>query len=289
MTLAVRDHRTADAAAVGFNYFLRQEDLGKNRAECAATRIQEMNPLNTVTAVTSGPEEVADAKQLREVLKGYDVVCASLGVLGWDIERARVLDSACREVGASFILTVSTGEIAFFFANLNEHTVQEKSSAPNATAEEKPFEPEQVSYPSLSEWLDCTTTTMQQKKVDSSFILIALFMAFLRGGGSPVAAEADKFDDFCKNSAKCVPAVDGMASLQDAYRCFFLEPLMHVASIVGGLLAQEVIKAITKRDPPLVNSICFNANTGAALVERIPALQAPAKKRKVDQADDILD
>lgn len=292
VSLAVRDHRSAEVADVSFNYFLRPEDLGKNRAECASKRVQEMNPLNTVTSVTTGPEEVENIREFREVLKQYDVVCASLGVLGWDIKRARLVDNTCREVGASFMLTLGSGEMAFFFANLNDHTVQERSSAPNgaAAAEEKQPEPEQVHYPSLGEWLDCTPTTMQQKKCDASFILVALFMAFQRGGGRPVAEEAAKFEDFCRNSAKCVPAVDGMASLQDSYRCFFLEPLMHVASIVGGLLAQEVIKAITKRDPPLVNSICFNANTGAALVERLPPMQDDApKKRKVEAVADILD
>merc|ERR1712087_195604 len=115
---------------------------------------------------------------------------------------------------------------------------------------------------------------------------IALFLAFLRGGGA--ATDAQKFEDFCKNSAKCEPTVDGVANLQHAYRCFFIEPLMHVASIVGGLIAQEVIKAITKRDPPLVNCICFNANTGAAFVERIPAAET-VKKQKVEVADDVLD
>lgn len=38
--------------------------------------------------------------------------------------------------------------------------------------------------------------------------------------------------------AGCAPNVDGLPDLQHAYRCFFLEPLMHVASIVAGLLAQ---------------------------------------------------
>merc|ERR1711920_109386 len=233
--------------------------------------------------------EIADAKKLAETLKDYNVVIASLGVLGWDIERARVLDNACREAGASCMLTVSTGEVAFFFANLNDHTVQEKSSAPNSSGgEEKAFEPEQVQYPSFGEWLEVTTETMQKKKVDSSFMLISLFTAFLRGGGKPNPDEASKFEDFCNNSAKCTPAVDGISSLQHAYRCFFVEPLMHVASIVGGLIAQEVIKAITKRDPPLVNCICFNANTGAAFVERIPAAET-VKKQKVEVADDVLD
>lgn len=86
-----------------------------------------------------------------------------------------------------------------------------------------------------------------------------------------------------------MPARGGYPSLKDAYGLFFLEPLVHVASIVGGLMAQEVIKAITKRDPPLANTVCFNAHTSAAFVERIPALKAKAPKRKLEEVSLDLD
>jgi len=54
-------------------------------------------------------------------------------------------------------------------------------------------------------------------------------------------------------------------------------------------MAQEVIKAITKRDPPLANTVCFNAHTSAAFVERIPALKAKAPKRKLEEVSLDLD
>merc|ERR1719343_673744 len=93
--------------------------------------------------------------------------------------------------------------------------------------------------------------------------------------------DAEKFEEFCKVEANCLPKVDGVDDIKHAFRCCFVEPLMHVASIVAGLMSQEVIKAITKKDPPLSNTICFNAYTSAALVERIPALQK-VNKRKIE-------
>merc|ERR1711924_73157 len=119
--------------------------------------------------------------------------------------------------------------------------------------------------------------------VDPSVLLVSLFFAFQRQPGAVDADGGEKFLEFCSTVAKCEPNVKGFSSLKDSYSLFFLEPLVHVASIVGGLMAQEVIKAITKRDPPLVNTVCFNAHTNAAIVERIPAPQAAAKKRKVEE------
>jgi len=292
VSLVIRDHRSVASSDVSFNYFLREEDAGKNRAECAAKRVQEMNPLCTVAA-HSASVEASDAAGLKESVKGHDVVIVSPGALGWNMERARNLDMACRELGIVFALVIGCGELAFFFTDLGDHTVQEHSSAQGGAgqvASESSAEPETLHYPSLDEWLACTPAELVTRKADASFVLVSLLAAFLRdGAGQPKPEAAAKFEDYCRNVAKCVPAVDGFAGLQEAYRLFFVEPLVHVASISGGLLAQEVIKAITKRDTPLANCVCFNANTSSALVERIPAEQKAAKKRKVEVAEDVLD
>lgn len=292
VSLVIRDHRPVVHSDVAFNYFLREDDLGKNCAECAAARVQEMNPLCAVSFDTAAPS--SNTEKLQEAIKGCNVVCVSLSVLGWDVERAKLLDEACRDSGVGFMLLLSAGELAFFFADLNMHIVQERSGAQGgagSTAQTQSFEPETVSYPSFGDWLELAPANLQQKKVDASFLLFSLAMAFLRSGGSASPEAAAEFEAFCRK-AGCEPKVDGYenSGLQSAFKHLFLQPLMHVASVLGGLLAQEVIKAITKRDLPLVNSVCFNANTCSALVERLPA--APlAKKRKAEDevAADLLD
>lgn len=288
VSLVVRDHREVNPSDINFNYFLRKCEAGKNRAECAAVRIQEMNPLSSVVASTAAPE---DANALVGALKGYDIVCVSLGVLGFDVDLARAVDAACREVQAGFFITLSAGELSFFFADLGEHTVQEKSSAQGGGAgstaqSDSNAAIENLSYPSFKEWLECTPASLQRQKADASFVVVALFLAFMRSSGKGCCGDesgTSKFAAYC-NSEKCSPTVDGYENVKDVYPCFFVEPLMHVASIIGGLLAQEVIKAITKRDVPLSNCVCFNAHTSAALVERIPAApKSPPKKRKLEE------
>jgi len=287
--LTIRDHRSADAAAVAYNYFLRAEDLGKNRAECAGKRVQEMNPLCVVSCDTKGPgQEGSDAGKLQEAMKGFDMVVVAAGVLGFDFDRAAAVDAACREVGAGFILTASAGEMAFFFSDFQEHVMQERSSAqgaePSAQAQES--QSETFSFPSFSDWLAVSPEVLQQKKVDASILLVALFAAFLRGGGKASPEAAAGFEAFCRDTAKCVPKIDGIAGgVKEAFGHFFVEPLIHVASILGGLLAQEVIKSITKKDPPMLNSVCFNAHTCAALVELIPAAPPAPKKRKAEEEE----
>jgi ubiquitin-like 1-activating enzyme E1 A len=295
ISLTLRDHRNVAEADVAFNYFLRSEDLGKNRAECASKRVQEMNPLCAVSSLTTALEAGSDTEQIKAAVDGFDIVVLGLGVLDFDFDRAAAIDSACREAGCGFMLTLAAGELAFFFSDLKEHVMQERSSAqgaePSATA--APQEAETFTFPALSEWLTSTPASLVEKKVDESFQLIALFANFVRNGGKAVPAAAGEFEVYCRDTAKCLPKIDGIpGGVNQAFGFFFVEPLMHVASVLGGLLAQEVIKGITKRDPPMVNSVCFNAHSCAALVERLPlAPPAEPKKRKAEETDvaDILD
>eukprot|EP00928_Gymnodinium_smaydae_P046786 TRINITY_DN31194_c0_g1_i1.p2 TRINITY_DN31194_c0_g1~~TRINITY_DN31194_c0_g1_i1.p2 ORF type:complete len:351 (+),score=112.03 TRINITY_DN31194_c0_g1_i1:148-1200(+) len=290
VSLTVRDHRVVSADDAAYNYFLRPEDIGKSRAECAAKRIQEMNPLCTVSSSGAAP---GDAAKFREEIRGFDVVCLAMGVIDRCATQAASINAACRQENAAFLLSVGVGELAFFFSDFQEHMVQERSSAqggaggapPAAAADAPKAEPERVSFSSFEDFLGAPVAELATAKVDASHLLVALFFAFTRSLGKDAKAkpeDAAKFEEFCRGTAKCEPKVDGMNSLQEAFGFFFLEPLMHVASVLGGLFAQEVIKFITKRDPPLVNAVCFNAHTCAAIVERIPAEKRAPKRKAVE-------
>lgn len=289
VSLTVRDHRMVESDDVAFNYFLRPEDMGKSRAECTAAKLQEMNPLSVVGSSKDSPKQ-GGAAEFREAVKDFDIVIVGFGVLAWDVSRACAIDAACRQSGACFFLSTSAGELCFFFSNLNEHVMLEQAGqggGAGTTASTESAGPVTTSFSSFQEWVDCTPEQLKKDKVDPSVLLVAMFVAFRRQAGAADADAGDKFQEYC-STAKCVPEVKGYPSLKDAYSLFFMDPLVHVASIVGGLMAQEVIKAITQRDPPMANSICFNAHTSAALVERIPA-QVVTKKRKVEEVSLDLD
>lgn len=291
--LVIRDHCLVSMEDVAFNYFLREEDLGKSRAACAAERIREMNPLCEVVCDMKAPEELESTDAQRDALQGTTMVCVTLGVLGWNTDQARAIDSTCRAVGSGFMLSVTCGELAFFFTDLHTHVVRERSSAQgsNATPAEAAPPAETIQFPALSDWLECSLAQMKSDKVDSSFLLIALFLAFISKDRDAAKPEADvQFQEFCEGLIPGGVTVDGIETLASAFPLFFVEPLVHVASVLGGLMAQEAIKAITHRDPPLVNSVCFNAHTCAALVERIPAAaRTPAPKRKAEEQDICID
>merc|ERR1719222_1867062 len=111
-----------------------------------------------------------------------------------------------------------------------------------------------MKFPSFGEFLDCAAESLQKQKVDASVLLVSLLLAFLRSGGAPPGPGAGKkFEEYCAAAAPCPLALPAGPGLQEVYGYLFVEPLIHVASILGGLMVQEVIKALTARDKPLMN------------------------------------
>ncbi|KAF4672112.1 hypothetical protein FOL47_000883, partial [Perkinsus chesapeaki] len=48
-------------------------------------------------------------------------------------------------------------------------------------------------------------------------------------------------------------------------------PIPPCAAVVGGLLGQEVVKVVTRRDEPLINAVTYTCRTNGAQVEKMPA------------------
>jgi hypothetical protein len=63
-------------------------------------------------------------------------------------------------------------------------------------------------------------------------------------------------------------------------------PLPSTSAVLGGLLAQEIIKVVSRRDVPLFNSVLLNSLTFQASVYELPKI-----KPKVEAvvAEDIID
>eukprot|EP00438_Fugacium_kawagutii_P025024 Skav213310 [mRNA] locus=scaffold1383:89203:94510:+ [translate_table: standard] len=155
--------------------------------------------------------------------------------------------------------------------------------------------PESFSFPSFSSWLASVPELLQGilalRKSDASFKLIGLLASFLLKFPQKAApSSAADFAAHCREATSDSRGSQGgsQGASREAFGHFFVEPLIHVASVLGGLLSQEVIK-VRRVDqlPPFcagkVNSVCFNAHTGAALVEHCPAVPAAPKKRKAEE------
>ena len=60
-------------------------------------------------------------------------------------------------------------------------------------------------------------------------------------------------------------------------------PLPSTSAVLGGLLAQEIIKVVSRRDVPLYNSVLLNSLTFQASVYELPKIKPKVEVRPQNQ------
>ncbi|KUF88544.1 hypothetical protein AM588_10001845 [Phytophthora nicotianae] len=113
MGVTLHDSQAVTPAAIATQFFLSEEDIGKNRAEACLPRVQELNPLVQVSSETKPLDELTD-----EFFKQFTVVC----LIGAEQVTEFRLDTLCRSLGIAFYSARSFGFDGIIFADLGEHT-----------------------------------------------------------------------------------------------------------------------------------------------------------------------
>ncbi|XP_037090598.1 SUMO-activating enzyme subunit 1-like [Pollicipes pollicipes] len=268
---------TADAAC---QFFVPTDQLGANRAEASLERAQRLNPMVAVRALTTPAAELT-----QEEVSRYDVVVAT-GCPDAELER---LNALCRRCGLLFFAGDVYGFYGFMFADLGLHEFVEEIPLPAR----KPGEPEHKRQRSDVECrtvkrslqfrpidvalsIDWTTAERQQtlKRTSSIFFVIRVLQAFRAEQGRrplPGSAAADAAHLLRLRSDVAgrlgVPA----DKIGDEFTSLCLGELSPACAVVGGVLAQEVIKALSQKDKPLNNFFLFNGRNSEGVVENITA------------------
>lgn len=254
---------------LGANYFLGEDDVGsKTRAEGSQGRLQELNPLCKVNVMDG------DIKALGEdVVKQFHVVC----VTGQDVSFCRKINAICRKFSIGFLSGHSHGLFASFFLDLGLHkySVETKSSVNDAT-QKKTTAQHEITYASMEECATCDWTRVELpiKRISPLFFALeAVHEAHDKLGRMPGGEDGGAVQDAMKllcSSHKVEAGVfdreliSMIAEQGDA-------DLNPVCSMVGGLAADNVLKAISRKEEPIANHFVFDGRNGSGMVFRFPA------------------
>lgn len=261
-----------------------RDEVGKNRAEASLNRVQQLNPMVEVAADTSN-SETKDA----EFFQKYDVVVATACS---QTELVRI-NSICRAAKILFYAGDVFGFFGFSFMDLVSHSFVEDVTVPVQSATEadsvepaakkqKTTETEtksvrkEMAFVSLAETLKVDWSSEQYakrvKRMDPSFFLLQVLFAFQSEFGHSPRAAARQEDLArllkCRDSTLAKLAVPATKITDQMLGLLFAE-LAPVAAIVGGVLGQEVIKAISNKDAPHNNYFFYNPLESCGVVECI--------------------
>ncbi|XP_007433858.1 SUMO-activating enzyme subunit 1 [Python bivittatus] len=261
-------------------FLLPASSLGKNRAEASLERVQDLNPMVDVKADPGDVEQKPE-----EFFTRFDVVCLTCCTQ----EVLLKVDQICNKYGIKFFTGDVFGYHGYMFANLGEHEfVEEKTKATKASQEgQGGSDPKKAK-------LDLAETTLVKKHIHFCLLKDALTLSWSTEGAKTALKRTapdyfllqvllkfrtekgrDPSPQSYMDDAEVLRQMrtDVLASLgvgtdliaDDFASCF--SEMAPVCAVVGGVLSQEAVKALSQRDPPLNNFFFFNGIKGSGVVE----------------------
>lgn len=276
-TLICYDSGAVGEEDLGAGFLFREEDVGKKRTDAARPNIEALNPLVTVKTL-SDPQDISDAS-LPSLLKDTHLVC----VTDSSREELNRFDNACRKSQTMFYAGGTYGLTGYIFVDLQTHQHLAPDRAQKVTADTQPkMIKETVSYPSLSEALKSLGTTYKKmskraiKDTNPANLVAVLalweFQARHRhvdgdnrsGGSAELVGVANEIIKSTGISPQVLPPMspDTAESLLQTSPHEFSP----TCAVLGGLLAQDVLKALAGRDPPFANFLTFDGAVGSGNV-----------------------
>ncbi|XP_060082452.1 SUMO-activating enzyme subunit 1-like [Ylistrum balloti] len=276
-------------------FLLPRSDVGKNRAVCSLERTQQLNPMVTVTA-DSG--RVADKDS--DFFTQFDVVCATCCGPS-QLER---INKICADNGIKFYAGDVFGYYGYMFSDLGDHEYAEEIPKKPAKKEEggdgepaakksKSEEPETVVVKKeVVTWRVNVTGPMIKERAlkfvedlkNDTFLsclmeiddLIAneFFFRFMEKFGRRPAVKSHDHDVEKLTALRSETMEDlkvGTKTVPEDFTSHCFSELSPVCAVVGGILGQEIIKAVSHKDKPHNNFFFYNGVEGSGLVDQIGA------------------
>lgn len=251
ISLVIQDSTVIESVDLSANFFFTLEDIGCNKAKIACERVQDLNQYASVTGEERSLSELDDS-----FFKSFSVVLLS------DCSQSDAIriNNICRANGTGFYWDDSFGLDGCFVTDLGD-SFEFKNDPPNNTKLEV------LGYPSLLDVIQKPWNLLASKfsPLSITFLKWRVLTQFrdLNAGRSP------RSEDFATVMTIAMDlmahnAVDPTTLTEDTIatlcNCADAGMNMSICAVVGGFLAQEVIKAVSRQGRPMMNVFVFSAD-----------------------------
>ena len=251
-------------------------------ANATAATLREMNPFGEIS-ILPGPSDLSGIDAA--AVKGFDAVL----VTGCSLAIAERINDACRDAGASFFYGECRATVANFFADLGPNFGYAVEQRRSNTAEKDGDADDNagavvVSFVPLRQAVSCKWCTLGDgreggvRRVNRLAPAWLLSKRFERSRDRPPTAQ-----DVPAMLAE-VPALENEHGVKPGWlgdARWAVEDVVTggssggdgespaVAAVVGGILAQEVLRSVTGKGEPVRNSFFFGVRNGQGTVENM--------------------
>lgn len=258
---------------LGAGFFFRDEDVGLKRVDAAKARIQSLNPLVTVETVSS--HDALVHASLETLIRNVDMVC----VCDYDRDSLLHINTLTRQLGKPLYAGGTYGLIGYIFCDLLQHAyIAPNRAAPNETAKDTKLI---VNYVPLGEalrqrWSHLKRKAARELNPAAVFSVLGLWEYQSRHQGllpdstsaaaelNIIANELLTAADVNKQALASIPT-----EVTEPLSTTAAHEFSPVCAVVGGMLAQDMLKAMAAREAPIANLFVFDGTTGAGTVCRL--------------------
>ncbi|KAG9315727.1 hypothetical protein JVU11DRAFT_3374 [Chiua virens] len=271
--LVVVDTDDVTEEDLGTGFFFRDDDVGKKKVDAAKTRIESLNPLVTVEALSG--DVMHDMESLDALVKSVDLVCAT----DWDREGLIHINDACRCLGKPFYAGGTFGLLGYIFCDLLKHDYitpdrSAPSDAPRNVKASTVYSPLHMAL--RHQW---SALTKRQTKELNPAILHAILALW-----EYQHVHSGKLPDSLEEAAQLLSIANALLEtsnvnsqvletmpreLIDTLSTAASHEISPVCAVVGGMLAQDILKALAAREAPIANFFVFDGTSGSGTVCRM--------------------
>ncbi|KAI0316818.1 hypothetical protein OF83DRAFT_214152 [Amylostereum chailletii] len=272
--LVVVDGADVEEEDLGAGFFFRDEDVGKKRVDAAKARIEGLNPLVVVETVSDA--SVLEERNLDALVRGVDLVC----VTDSDKDSFIRMNAACRRQSIPLYFGGTYGVLGYIFCDLLTHEYIAPDRA-GATKDGVKNVKARASYVPLETALQHSWASLsrrQTKELNPAIVFAILavwqFQSLHQGTLPGDPSHVDELEAIANELLTRAGANKQFISavprgLLQSVAVTAVHEFAPVCAVVGGMLAQDILKALGAREAPLANFFTFDGNTGGATVVRM--------------------
>ncbi|KAL4647424.1 SUMO-activating enzyme subunit 1 isoform X2 [Arapaima gigas] len=284
--LTLLDHEEVTEESCRAQFLIPVGSKGQNRAQASLERAQYLNPMVEVKADT----EPADSKS-DEFFLQFDAVCLT----GCPRDLMIHIDQVCSQKNVKVFCGDVFGYHGYMFSNLGpeHHYVEEKLKVvkPSEDANDGPdakkpkLDPNETtmvkktaSFCSLKEALEIDWTSEKAKvglkRTPADYFLLQVLLKFRTDKGrDPQPSSFADDAPLLQQIRDDVLEAQGLSSelIPDHFVSYCFSEMAPVCAVVGGVLGQEIVKALSQRDAPHRNFFFFDGLKGSGVVDYLSA------------------
>ncbi|XP_078048821.1 SUMO1 activating enzyme subunit 1 [Augochlora pura] len=266
------DHRNVTAEDRCSQFLTPKDLLGKNRAEASLQRAQNLNSMVDIKADTSNIDEKPDT-----YFSNFNVVCAT----ECTITQLKRINKICRDHNVKFFCGDVWGTVGYTFADLIEHEyaediVQTKKIMLGESGD--PIEKEKFEDITVTEKRKDTFVPFESilnveksslpKESEIYYMMLIMLNYREKYGKDPLPSErgSENFKAKVEEIVKKYELNDTINNLVEGDVYAQISP---VCAIVGGIMAQEIIKTVSQKGAPHNNLFIFNRDTLCGKILRL--------------------